>query len=93
MSNRNLRDTAADTIGGSERIPLVDNAADAVWKHTTPNALKDRARVGLPLDRGAWVASTAYIVGDRVTQGGRIYRCRTANSDSAFTAGKWEIIG
>ena len=43
-------------------------------------------------DRGAWVASTSYIVGDVVTRSGSVYRCKTANSDASFTASKWDNL-
>ena len=54
----------------------------------------------------AWVASTSYTVGDIVsidetyTDGSnvertvtKIYKCKTANSDSKFTASKWDEYG
>ena len=43
-------------------------------------------------DRGAWAASTSYVVGDVVSRSGNVYRCKTANSDAAFTASKWDQL-
>ena len=40
---------------------------------------------GVARDRGTWVASTSYVVGDVVTNGGNVYRCKTANVDSTFS--------
>jgi hypothetical protein len=40
----------------------------------------------------AWAASTAYVVGDYVTQGGANYKCRTPHTSSAtFNATNWII--
>ena len=43
--------------------------------------------------RGTWTASTSYIVGDTVVNSGALYQCKTANSDSTFTASKWYSLG
>ena len=46
----------------------------------------------LPRDRGAWVASTQYYVGDIVTNNDNVYRCKTANTDATFTSSNWDIF-
>ena len=50
----------------------------------------------IPVDttifKGAWTASTSYAVGDIVTRTNKVYLCITANSDSSFTASKWEQL-
>jgi len=43
-------------------------------------------------DFDAWVANTAYIVGDIARQSGTLYVCVTANSDAAFTLAKWAVV-
>ena len=43
-------------------------------------------------DRGAWTASTSYVVGDIVSNSSNIYRCKTANSDATFTSSKWDQL-
>jgi hypothetical protein len=44
----------------------------------------------------AWVTSTAYVVGDRVTTGGMNYICKTANTSGTFAddlaAAKWGLL-
>lgn len=39
----------------------------------------------------AWVAATAYVVGDQVTYNGNNYVCVTANADAVFTPGNWTL--
>ena len=45
--------------------------------------------------RGIWTASTSYLVGDIVTRSSSdstLFSCITANSDSSFTASKWQTL-
>ena len=42
--------------------------------------------------KGAFAGSTAYAVGDLVVYSSNFYLCKTANSDSTFTASKWSRI-
>lgn len=40
----------------------------------------------------AWVANTAYTVGDVRVSSNVLYYCITANSDATFTAAKWKVF-
>ena len=48
----------------------------------TPSLTKRRIEAQ-PRDRGDWVASTSYIVGDTVENSSEIYRCNTAHTSSS----------
>ena len=44
-------------------------------------------------DRGDWVASTSYIVGDTVEDAsGNVQRCKTSNNDAVFTQANWDNL-
>ena len=44
-------------------------------------------------DRGDWVASTSYIVGDTVEDAsGNVQRCKTSNNDAVFTQSNWDNL-
>lgn len=46
-------------------------------------------------ERGAWTNTNDYRVGDRVTQGGKYYACKTAHMGSSgktFTASEWFLL-
>ena len=66
-------------------------AADAV---ETAN-VKDRSltpvkfALTVPRNRGPWVSGSSYNVGDVSERAGEVYWCKTANSDTTFTATKW----
>ena len=47
----------------------------------------------VPRWRGPWTGGDDYVIGDTVSRTGVIYVCKTANSDAAFTAAKWDRIG
>lgn len=40
-----------------------------------------------------WVSGTTYAVGDYVVYNSELYKCKTANSDVAWTASKWDAVG
>lgn len=44
----------------------------------------------LVYDANDWVTATSYSVGDFVLYQNELYRCKTANSDVAFTVAKWD---
>ena len=50
----------------------------------------DAVTLTLVYDANDWVANTSYVIGDFVLYLGELYRCKTANTDAAFTAGKWD---
>ena len=62
---------------------------DGTW-----NSLAGRPTI--PTDttifKGAWATGTAYAIGDLVTRNNNVYLCTVANSDTAFTASKWEQL-
>lgn len=50
----------------------------------------DAVTMTLVYDANDWVTATSYSVGDFVLYLNELYRCKTANSDVAFTAAKWD---
>lgn len=50
----------------------------------------DAVTMTLVYDAPTWVTATAYVIGDFVLYLNELYRCKTANSDVAFTAAKWD---
>lgn len=50
----------------------------------------DAVTMRLVYDAPTWVTATAYVIGDFVLYLNELYRCKTANSDVAFTAAKWD---
>lgn len=50
----------------------------------------DGVTVTLVYDAASWVTLTSYSVGDFVLYLNELYRCKTANSDAAFTIAKWD---
>jgi hypothetical protein len=50
----------------------------------------DGVTMTLVYDANTWVTLTSYSVGDFVLYQNELYRCKTANSDAAFTLAKWD---
>lgn len=50
----------------------------------------DAVTMMLEYDANDWVTATSYSVGNFVLYLNDLYRCKTANSDVAFTAAKWD---
>lgn len=50
----------------------------------------DAVTLTIVYDANDWVANTSYVIGDFVLYLNELYRCKTANTDAAFTAGKWD---
>lgn len=50
----------------------------------------DGVTMTLVYDAADWVTLTSYSVGNFVLYLGELYRCKTANSDAAFTIAKWD---
>ena len=73
------------------------------WVEISPTSLQNwQASIAYPVDSivlydnstglSSWVASTSYAIGNKVVYDDRIYECLVANSDSDFTASKWNQI-
>ena len=73
------------------------------WVEISPTLLQNwQASIAYPVDSivlydnstglSSWVASTSYAIGNKVVYDDRIYECSVANSDSDFTASKWNQI-
>lgn len=50
----------------------------------------DGVTMTLVYDANTWATLTSYSVGDFVLYQNELYRCKTANSDAAFTLAKWD---
>lgn len=50
----------------------------------------DAVTMTLVYDANTWATLTSYSVGDFVLYQNELYRCKTANSDAAFTLAKWD---
>ena len=85
--------TATETRDGLIEIATnteADTGTDTT-RAMTPATVKRRIEAQ-PRDRGAWASGTSYIVGDTATEAGNVYRCKTPNSDTTFTASKWDNL-
>ena len=82
----------------TEHPKIITRANDGTWSITdTPfqfapalDPPDDAVTMTLMYDAASWVTLTSYSVGDFVLYLNELYRCKTANSDAAFTVGKWD---
>lgn len=76
----------------------ITRASDGTWSiEDTPfqfapalDPPSDAVTMTLVYDANSWVTSTSYAVGNFVLYLNELYRCKTANSDAAFTIAKWD---
>ena len=82
---------SSDIVTGQQRLCV--NTGTRTWYYSDGTTASGWVTLGaLARDRGAWTASTSYLVGDIVANSSNIYRCKTANSDSTFTSTKWDQL-
>ena len=76
-------------------LPDGSSLTSSGGKLSVKDAGVGKAKLGadVPVDRGAYSASSTYIVGDIVTHSGDVYRCKTAiDTAESFTSSKWDNL-
>lgn len=83
---------------GTEHPKIITRANDGTWSITdTPfqfapalDPPSDAVTMTLVYDAATWGSGASYVIGDFVLYLNELYRCKTANSDVAFTIAKWD---
>lgn len=92
-----LNDTMHLTVA-TKHPKIITRASDGTWSiMDTPfqfapalDPPSEAVTMLLEYDANDWVTATSYSVGNFVLYLNDLYRCKTANSDVAFTAAKWD---
>ena len=92
-----LNDTMHLTVA-TKHPAVITRASDGTWSIiNTPfqfapalDPPSEAVTMLLEYDANDWVTATSYSVGNFVLYLNDLYRCKTANSDVAFTAAKWD---
>jgi len=92
-----LNDITTITVG-TQHPKQVIRANDGTWSFIDVpfqfapalDPPKDAVTMLIEYDANDWVANTSYAVGAFVLYLNDLYRCKTANTDAAFTVAKWD---
>ncbi len=92
-----LNDTMHLTVA-TQHPKIITRATDGTWSIANSpfqfapalDPPDDAVTMTLVYDAASWVTLTAYVVGDFVLYLNELYRCKTNNSDAAFTLAKWD---
>jgi hypothetical protein len=92
LTLQQIHDSVSATTAGGYSASGLDNVSDGTtYKRVLATALASNIPTACQIS--AWVASTTYILGARVTYGSNTYTCISANSDSTWTVGHWQLDG